>query len=169
MTNTELGPEALSIDERTQFRQAVSQFATGIAVVSVQAENTAEVHGMTINSFTSVSLDPPTVLISLKSGRTHGLIRNHLRFGVSVLHDEQVGLSALFSGKAPADSRPEFVVPNHSPVLRSALAWFECEVQQQVDIHDHTLFIARVTASGCVQGAPLLFFSSRYHRRQSWS
>lgn len=128
-----------------------------------------EVHGMTINSFTSISLDPPTVLISLKQGRTHQLICKNRRFGVSVLHEEQTSFSALFSGKAETDCKPEFVVPTHAPVLNSALAWFECELHEQVEIHDHTLFIARVTSCGSVEGAPLVFFGSRYHRHPSWS
>lgn len=169
MTYTDLSPEVPTVDARTQFRKAVSQFVTGIAVVTVESEMPDEVHGMTINSFTSVSLDPPTVLISLKRGRTHQLICKNQRFGVSVLHQEQADYSALFSGKTETNCKPEFVIPTHAPVLRSALAWFECEVQEQVEIHDHTLFIARVTACGSVNGAPLVFFASRYHQHPSWT
>lgn len=152
-----------------QFRKAVSRFATGIAIVTVEAEMPDEVHGMTINSFTSISLDPPTVLISLKPGRTHQLIRKNRRFGVSILHEEQLDFSSLFSGRLEVDCRPEFVIPSQAPVLGSALAWFECELQKEVEIHDHTLIIARVNACGSVDGAPLVFFASRYHRHPSWS
>ncbi len=169
MTYTEATSECTATEYRMQFRKAVSQFATGIAIVTVEAEMPDEVHGMTINSFTSISLDPPTVLISLKPGRTNQLVSQRRRFGVSILHDDQAEYSALFSGRQDVNCRPEFVIPSQAPVLGSALAWFECELQHQVQIHDHTLFIAEVTACGSVDGAPLLFFASRYHRHSSWS
>jgi styrene monooxygenase reductase component len=60
------------------------------------------------------------------------------------------------------------MVPVRVPVLRAALAWFECEVFQRVEVHDHTLFIARVAACEGTSGAPLLFYASRYHTQKSW-
>ncbi len=50
------------------------------------------------------------------------------------------------------------------PTLRNCLAWFECEIVEKVQIHDHTLFVAQVTACGSEEGTPLMFFGSRYHR-----
>ncbi|MGF6930867.1 flavin reductase (DIM6/NTAB) family NADH-FMN oxidoreductase RutF [Paraburkholderia sp. UCT70] len=63
MAHTEAACERATADARANFRKAVAQFATGIAIVTVEAEQSDEVHGMTINSFTSFSLDPPTVLV----------------------------------------------------------------------------------------------------------
>ncbi|MGF6930868.1 flavin reductase (DIM6/NTAB) family NADH-FMN oxidoreductase RutF [Paraburkholderia sp. UCT70] len=82
---------------------------------------------------------------------------------MSILRDEHADFSALFSGRAGSARKPEFVVPSQAPVLRAALAWFECERLDQHDIHDHTLFVATVTACESLDGAPLIFFASRYH------
>ena len=143
------------------FRKSVSLFATGIAVVTCDDED-GQIHGMTINSFTSVSLEPPTVLISLKSGRTHRAISRRGAYGVSILHHEQQGLSTHFSGQ-PQDLAPEFLIRNRVPTLKDSLAWFECEVESCVQIHDHTLFVARVIACDAIDGSPLMFFASKHH------
>jgi flavin reductase (DIM6/NTAB) family NADH-FMN oxidoreductase RutF len=72
--------------------------------------------------------------------------------------------SAYFSGRAKAEEHPEFALQGIAPTLRECLAWFECEVVQNVEIHDHTLFLGLVRNCGTVEGAPLLFFESRYHQ-----
>jgi flavin reductase (DIM6/NTAB) family NADH-FMN oxidoreductase RutF len=144
------------------FRKAVSRFATGITVIT--SVDDSGVRGMTCNSFTSVSLDPPTILVSLKPGKTHSAISEGGIFGVSVLRDEHQHYSAYFSGPPKAEAPPDFVVRNSVPTLRECLAWFECEVIGKVDVHDHALFIARVTGCGTTDGAPIMFFESRYHR-----
>lgn len=148
--------------EGTLFRKSVSLFATGIAVVSCD-DDEGQVHGMTVNSFTSVSLDPPTVLVSLKPGRTHRAISRRGAYGVSILHEDQQGFSAHFSGKLQTPA-PEFVVRQRIPTLKDSLAWFECEVESRVQIHDHTLFVARVVACDAINGAPLMFFASKHHK-----
>jgi styrene monooxygenase reductase component len=151
-----------AVVEAALFRKSVSLFATGIAVVTCD-DGEGLVHGMTINSFTSISLDPPTVLVSLKPGRTHRAISRRGAYGVSILHHEQQSFSAHFSGK-PQLPAPEFVVRNRVPTLKDSLAWFECEVESCVQIHDHTLFVARVVACDAVNGSPLMFFASKHHR-----
>lgn len=156
-------------EHRSRFRRAVSLFATGIAVVTVRGETISSVHGVTINSFSSISLDPPTILISLRPGRTHRLISEHGRFGVSILHDQQKSCSVQFSGRSSDDFVPDFSMCGDVPVLSSHLACFECEVVERVEIHDHTLFIARVVTCEATSGAPLLFFASQYHTPQHWS
>ncbi|HEP8937294.1 TPA: flavin reductase family protein [Pseudomonas aeruginosa] len=152
--------------DSTSFRQAVALFATGIAVLSAETDE-GEVHGMTVNSFTSISLDPPTVMVSLKSGRMHELLTQGGRFGVSLLGESQKLLSAFFSKRViDGTLPPAFTVQAGLPTLRDAMAWFECEVESTVEVHDHTLFIARVSACGVPEAntpQPLLFFASRYH------
>lgn len=148
------------------FRQTVALFATGIAVLSAETAE-GEIHGMTVNSFTSISLEPPTVMVSLKAGRMHELLTQGRRFGVSLLGEEQKVLSAFFSKRQLDDSpAPAFIVQEGLPTLQDAIAWFECEVDSTVQVHDHTLFIARVLACGQPRNTtpqPLLFFASRYH------
>jgi flavin reductase (DIM6/NTAB) family NADH-FMN oxidoreductase RutF len=146
-----------------RFRTSVSRFATGIAIVSCQDEQ-GQPLGMTISSFTSISLEPPTVLVSLRPGRTHARIRQQGRYGVSILGAEQEAWSRHFSGHPQPEAAPVWVTPAHVPVLRDALAWFECQVDELLQVHDHTLFLARVTACGHASGAPLMFFASSYHR-----
>lgn len=156
-------PNPSDEDERQAFRRAVSLFATGIAVVTVPAPEGGGVHGMTINSFTSISLDPPTIMISLKPGRTHAQVSREGRFGVSLLQGHQQFCSDHFSGRVQQDFVPDFHTPLRMPVLRSALAWFDCEVVSSIEVCDHTVFFARVHACGAGEGEPLIFYRSRYH------
>lgn len=149
--------------DRQKFRQSVSHFATGIAIVAC-LDDDDQPHGMTINSFTSVSLDPPSVLVSLKPGRTHRLVRRRGCYGVSLLTGEQEPWSQHFSGRPQPDLDVEWEMRGAVPVLRGALAWFACEVDSVLQVHDHTLFVARVLDCGHAGGTPLMYFASRYHR-----
>ena len=148
------------------FRQSVSRFATGIAIVSC-LDDDEQPQGMTISSFTSVSLDPATVLVSLRPGRTHALIRKRGWYGVSVLAGDQEPWSRHFSGKPQPGFEAAWANKSHVPVLRDALAWFECEVDSVLQVHDHTLFVARVVDCDHVSGKPLMFYASHYHRPES--
>lgn len=155
--------------DATEFRQNIGLFATGVAVISCTDPDLDctdfgySVHGATVNSFTSVSLKPPTVMVSLNAGRAHEFISNHRHFGASVLTDAQQGISNHFAGKRNPDLTPEFVVRHRVPTLADCLAWFECEVTQRLEVADHTVFVARVLASGRNGGSPLMFFGSKYH------
>jgi flavin reductase (DIM6/NTAB) family NADH-FMN oxidoreductase RutF len=145
-----------------QFRSSVALFATGIAVVTVPDEE-GGVHGVTVNSFTSISLDPPTVMVSLKAGRAHQLISSTGCYGVSVLSEGQQGCSRYFTGKRDTEWVPEYVDGHRIPTLAGSLARFECEVINAIPVNDHTLFIARVTRCESETGSPLMFFASNYH------
>jgi flavin reductase (DIM6/NTAB) family NADH-FMN oxidoreductase RutF len=153
---------ALAVDPM-QFRQSVSRFATGIAIVSCLDEHDSPL-GMTISSFTSISLDPASVLVSLRPGRTHQRIRRSGWYGVSVLAGDQEVWSRHFSGKPQTGVTAAWDMKSHVPVLRGALAWFECEVDSVLQVHDHTLFVARVVDCSHVHGDPLMFYASRVHR-----
>ena len=155
------GPEP-SLD-CTDFRKAVSLFATGIVVLTCEDED-GRIHGVTVNSFTSVSLSPPTVLVSLKPGKAHRLISRSGRYGACVLNEAQQHFSTHFAGKPQDELQPDFVTRDRVPTLRNCLAWFECAVIERIQIHDHTLFVAEVTGCGTQVGTPLMFFGSRYHR-----
>ena len=159
------GPNELTGEptlEQLRFRKSVSLFATGIVVLTCE-DDEGQVHGMTVNSFTSVSLQPPTVLVSLKPGKANRTISRRGRYGASILDESQQHVSAHFSGR-PQEVLPEFMARNRVSTLRQCLAWFECEVVERVQVHDHTLFVAHVTACGSSEGNPLMFFGSRYHR-----
>lgn len=149
--------------DAAQFRESVSRFATGIAIVSCLDELDRP-QGMTVNSFTSISLEPATVLVSLRPGRTHSLIRRRGFYGVSVLNDGQERWSRHFAGRPQDDLAVHWEMKSRVPVLRGALAWFECVVDNLLQVHDHTLFVARVLDCDHARGAPLMFYESRYHR-----
>lgn len=148
----------------TQFRKTVSHFATGIAIITCEDDD-GQAHGLTVNSFTSISLDPPTVLISLRPGKAHRMIMRSGRFGASILNEGQQGYSAHFSGKPQESFVPDFVVRYRIPTLRHCLAWFECEIVERIQVHDHTLFAAKVMQCDVLEGLPLMFYANRYHRK----
>lgn len=151
----------VGIDNIVDYRKAISLFPTGVAVVSAE-DGVGGVHGMTVSSFTSISLDPPTVMISLKAGRMHQLVNNSGVYGVSILQSYQSHYSAHFGGKPNPEVSPCFVTRDHIPTLEDSLGWFECRVIERIQIKDHTLFIAQISAFGHGMGAPLIYYASRF-------
>lgn len=152
----------MSFDAR-EFRNALGHFATGVTVVTLWRDGA--LHGMTANAFTSVSLDPPLVLVCVgKKGSTHDLIQSTGRFAVNILSEEQEHLSRYFAGDR--DPAVEIALKDeanaNSPILEGAIAWLDCELWQSYDGGDHTIFVGRVNALKAVGGRPLLFFRGQY-------
>lgn len=147
-----------------QFRRACSKFATGIAVATVRG-GAGQPYGLTINSFTSVSLHPPLVLISVAhrcSVLPHFLASSH--FAVNVLTEEQRDLSVRFAECKGDRFEGVTWAPGVSgaPALSGSLAVLECRFSQSVDAGDHTLVIGEVINAEYGEGNPLLYFNSRY-------
>lgn len=168
MSTTGVAEKTLSSEEvaeiaKMDFRKSVALFATGIAVVTMEDE-VGGVHGATVNSFTSISLDPPTVMVSLRPGRANDLVSKNGVYGVSVLTDCQQSHSMYFTGKRDGDCTPEFDEGTIVPTLKGSLARFECRVTEKIKVHDHTIFLARVEHCASEDGAPLMFFASKYHQ-----
>ncbi|MEY2193781.1 flavin reductase family protein [Neobacillus sp. BF23-41] len=134
-----------SFDSRF-FRNACGQFLTGVAIVTTTGENGKPV-GITANSFTSVSLGPPLILVSLdKKLGSFSAFMNSEGYAVHVLAEEQQELSGHFA-KRGVDKFQELDYKEglyHVPVISNALAVFECRVHQKVDAGDHTLLLGRV-------------------------
>ncbi|MEX0957621.1 MAG: flavin reductase family protein [Rhizobiaceae bacterium] len=145
------------------FRRAVSRFTTGVTVVTSRDRNN-EIVALTANSFTSVSLSPPTVLVSVMSGRTLKAINASGRFGISVLPASAKELSSHFAGQHIPGLTPEFEDVGGSPKLAKALAYFDCMVEKAVIVADHTLLIGAVRDCRYADADPLVFYSSRYHQ-----
>jgi len=149
-------------------RSVMRAWSAGVAVVTAIHDNTR--HGMTVNSFTSISLDPPLVSISLQStSRTHAMILRSGVFGLTILSEGQVQVSERFAGKN-GDSADRFsgleitTLASGSPLIVGGLAWLDCRVLQTVPAGLNTLFIAEVTASHVNgEGRPLI-----YHNRGYW-
>lgn len=153
----------MSFDSRA-FRDAMGQFATGVTIVSTW--NEGEVQAMTANAFSSVSLDPPLVLVCIaRTANTHGAILRANRFAVSILPEESEGVSNFYAGRRDAGTAGEFDLERaKSPVLKEALAWVDCRVWQVYDGGDHSIFVGEVEALEVRGGEPLLFFAGRYRR-----
>lgn len=156
-----LAPSLQMLDP-AHFRKSVSLFTTGVVIVSSE-DGEGGVHGTTANSFTSISLSPPTVLVSLKEGRMHKLISERGKYGISILREDQQHFSSHFAGRPNELLKPIFHRHGSVPVLGDSLAWFECRVVDRVRVKDHTLFIAEVVRCGQDEGTPLVFYQSRYH------
>lgn len=154
---------------RDQFRQAMGSFATGVTVITV-AEAGGEVHGMTANAFSSVSLDPLLVLVCVDHrARTHAHLQEKKRFGINVLAADQRAISEFYAHSTEAHQRAEeagarFDRTTHgTPVLRGALAYLECHLRNAQEAGDHTIFIAEVEHVVTREGDPLLYFRGGYN------
>lgn len=153
-----------------EFRRALACFATGITVITLDSEN--EVHGMTANAFTSVSLDPMLVLVCVdQRARTHAHLHAKKRFGVNILAEDQRPISEYYArptrthDRAAEEAGAAFERTSHgTPVLCGALAYLECRLHSAQDAGDHTIFIAEVEEVVVHEGKPLLFFESKYRQ-----
>ena len=144
------------------FRRACSMFATGVAVVTGNADGALA--GMTINSFASVSLDPPLVLWCLKdTARSRAVFEQAGRFAINVLAADQLDAARHFSHSTleAFDGVPLELSPRGLPLLPGALAHFECETVAVHDGGDHRIMVGRVVALDQRPGEPLLFFRGR--------
>lgn len=159
----------MSINQ-AEFRKAMGSFATGVTVITVDYEG--EVHGMTANAFTSVSLDPLLILVCVDHrAQTHGRLHAKKRFGVNILAEDQQAISEYYARAsaryqdAEREARARFDRTQHgTPVLHGALAYLECRLHSAQDAGDHTIFIAEVEDVVVRQGDPLLYFRSDYRR-----
>ena len=156
----------------TDFRRALGAFATGVTVITVDQEG--EVHGMTANAFTSVSLDPPLVLVCVDHrARTHAHLHARKRFGVNVLSNEQQAISEYYARSGETHQHAEKAgaifdrTAHGTPVLRGALAYLECKLLKSEKAGDHTVFIAEVEEIEVREGEPLLYFRSEYRGLRS--
>ncbi len=153
--------EPVSSDE---FRRACGRFATGVAIAGAMDAKGVP-HGLTVNSFSSVSLDPPLILICLGHAiAAIDVFREARHFGLSVLRANQRGLSERFA--APMDNRFDSLAwrkgSTGSPLLDDALAQIECATVRRVSAGDHDIFIGEMTAAAVDQGEPLIYFASEY-------
>lgn len=149
-----------------EFRRAMGLFATGVTVVAAEAEGT--VHGMTANAFTSVSLDPPLVLVCVNRPSVMAdYLRKAGRFSVNFLREDQEAHSQFFArAKNAAEPAHAFVPWEGTPRLEPCLASVACSLDQVHEAGDHDIFIGRVEGLHFAEdaSAPLLFFGGRYRR-----
>lgn len=147
-----------------EFRRACGRFATGVAVASVTDER-GGAHGLTVSSFTSVSLEPPLVLICLGHEVTMiEAFRGASHFGINILREEDGELSQRFATKGLDRFNGIAWRRGHTgvPLIDCALATMECEVHQRISSGDHDILVGRVLATHVEDGAPLVHYFGRY-------
>ncbi|MDP5220333.1 flavin reductase family protein [Ruegeria sp. 2205SS24-7] len=142
----EFDPDTLN-DPRA-LRNAFGTFMTGVTVVTT-LEDTGQPLGFTANSFASVSLDPPLVLVCLaNSSRNYDTFANTSRFAINILAESQIEVSNTFA--RPVEDRFAKVGwqpgPHGSPILDDVSAWFDCSMFNTVDAGDHLILIGEVKA-----------------------
>lgn len=152
------------------FRRVVSHFATGVTVITVEDRN-GSVHGMTANSFTSVSLHPLLVLVCVDhKAKTRDLMHMKKRFGVNVLAEGQEEWSRFFTQLEQDGSEAARLgikircTERGTPMLDRGLAHLDCKLVEAHVAGDHTIFIGEVEHAETREGNPLLFFRGKYHR-----
>lgn len=152
-------PESIAPPDSAALRACMSRFATGVTVVTFAGDDGPR--GATMNSFTSVSTDPPLVLISLaRRARSHDQLIDR-PFCVNVLGAEQEPLAMQFAGR-PGSAEPRWTPGARVPRLANPLAWVECEPWRSYDGGDHTLLLGLVTGLGHRDGDALTYAWSRF-------
>jgi flavin reductase (DIM6/NTAB) family NADH-FMN oxidoreductase RutF len=164
--DTKLAPHPL---EPRQFRRTCSRFASGVTIISVvDSEGTA--HGMTASSFTSVSLNPPLILVCVGSGaRFLDAVNSAEHFGVNFLSETQRALSERFAGSGY--DRFEGVAWDRGvtgvPLFPGVLGTLECALFRTFTAGDHEIVIGRVEHASWRDGEPLIHFGSQYRALES--
>jgi flavin reductase (DIM6/NTAB) family NADH-FMN oxidoreductase RutF len=149
------------------FRQTIGQFATGVSVIATEVEE--EIHAMTANAVTSVSLEPLLVLVCVgKRARMAEFLVQKAGFSINILREEQQALSTYFAGGWREDNPPpfRFVHWDGRPRLQGSLAAIGCECHKTVEGGDHWIVIGEVMDlhMGIEPHWPLLFHGGRYGR-----
>jgi len=150
--------------DRDEFRRACARFATGVCVLTACTHDGA-LHGLTVNSFTSLSLDPPLVMaaIAAASMQTEAFERADF-FAVNILAEDQQHLSAHFSIRQEGRFQGIAWRPGTTgaPVFEDTLGAIECKAIQRFDAGDHRVLVGEAVAAAIREGRPLVYFRSAY-------
>lgn len=149
--------------EANDLRSCLGRFATGVTVVSYTADE--EPRGATVNAFSSVSLDPPLILVSIARTANACLLLENNPFCVNVLAANQVDIAMNFAGR-PTDRTVHWDHGDLAPRLREPHAWLECSPWRAYDGGDHVLYLGEVQQLSIRPGSePLLFHAGGFLRR----
>lgn len=153
--------------DSSEFRKILGHWPTGVAVVTTRGPD-GQPRGLTANAITSVSLEPPLVLVCIdRTAETHRGIVESGAFAINILPEAGRELARRFAAERQAD---KFSGVSHrsgasgAPVLADALAWVDCGLHAFHEGGDHTIFVGRVLAAEAGQGDPLVFCRGEYGR-----
>jgi len=154
------------IDSRL-FRNTIGIFATGVTVVAAQVDE--EIHAMTANGITSLSLEPPLLIFCLgKKARMADVLSEGVGFSVNILRESQQNLSTYFAGGWKEAAAPPFKFEawSKSPRLENCAAALACEVSQKIEGGDHWIIIGSVIDlhQGSEPRNPLIFYGGTYRQ-----
>lgn len=149
------------------FKDSLASWASGVSVVTTNCDGM--LYGLTVSSFTSLSLDPPLVLVCLNNGnRLPEMIGDAQGFAVSILDRGQETASNYFAtrGREPTPDFTEIegeITRSGMPVLAGAMAWIVCSLHNSIEQGDHTIIIGEVVEAGSREdGEPLLYYRRAY-------
>lgn len=159
-------PESASLGniDTSLYRRTCARFATGITVVTT-VDGNRHPHGMTVNSFSSVSLEPPLVMVSIDlKNAILGHFISSSWFAVNILAEEQQDISKRFSSSSERrfHELPWHAGESGSPLIDGVLAEMECSVVRTFEAGDHAILIGEVRRAAYREGKPLVFFGSGY-------
>lgn len=141
-------------------RKAFGKFATGVTVIT--SKNGSQLHGMTANSFTSVSIEPPILLVCVSNrAKSLNVIKEGGVFGVSVLASDQQSVSDHFAGN-PVFEEVTFASLGGIPTIKGAIAQFACSLMDAHAAGDHTIFVGEIKGYAHCDGEPLLLHDGRF-------
>ncbi|MEO5931505.1 MAG: flavin reductase family protein [Candidatus Kapaibacterium sp.] len=150
-------------------KQALRQFASGVTIVT--AEHDGELFGITVSAFTSISLDPPIIMVSINTASAIAAsITEAEHFGVHILAEDQDGLSARFAESLPGEEKYRDLTmepgPSGAPAITGVLAALDCVLDQTLLVGTHMLMFGRVVraVSRPEPGSPLLYYHRSYRK-----
>jgi flavin reductase (DIM6/NTAB) family NADH-FMN oxidoreductase RutF len=150
--------------EKNELRRVMGHFATGVTVItSIRASG--EMHGLTANAFSSVSLVPPLLLICVdKKAESYPCFEESKIFTVNILASDQESLSRKFavSGGNKFEGVSYRIGANGAPILNGAIAYLECKLAGSMDAGDHTVYLGEIEQAETHEAKPLLFFRGGY-------
>ena len=152
--------------DKQNFRHALGHFAAGVTVVTTVGSD-GRPYGLTATAFTSVSLDPPLILVCIDKGaESYPHLMTAAAFSVSFLGANQQPTSNQFarSGIDKFEGIATNPGATGAPWIDGALAHLDCRVAQRVDAGDHTIFVGEVEAAEVFEGEPLVYYNSAYRK-----
>ncbi len=150
--------------EKNELRRVMGHFATGVTVIT-SLRASGEMHGLTANAFSSVSLVPPLLLICVdKKAESYPCFEESKVFTVNILSAEQEALSRKFavSGGNKFEGVSYRLGANGAPILDGSIAYLECRLSGSMDAGDHTVYLGEIEQAETHEAKPLLFFRGGY-------
>jgi flavin reductase (DIM6/NTAB) family NADH-FMN oxidoreductase RutF len=151
--------------EKSELRRVMGHFATGVTVITTFS-NEGKIHGLTANAFTSVSLEPPLLLICVdKKAESYPSFEQSGVFTVNILADDQEDISRKFAITGTPDKFEGIsyrLGANKAPILNGSLGYIECKIAAVYEGGDHTIYLGEIQQAETRDGKPLLFYRGGY-------